>query len=674
MNSSIFLRQLGNWWLAGAIVLGCQQTVVATPAVVGLWRFDEGSGTTALDSSGLGNHGTLVGQNGAMPAWVTGKPGFGGALYFTNNSLDYSYVQIPAANSLMVGQTKTNQWSITAWAYEDSGGTGYYIATYGRILDIADGEVFQFCSGAWNDPQVYTWARADLGWQIGWGDFAGLTPLFDQWVHWAIVYDGVNLKLYRNGNQGESGGFGSHPVAAVLKAKGHPGTITIGTELMQAADHNWNGMLDDIAVFSGALTEAEIVTVMNGDFAPFINGPVRIVRQPESMSAVRKGASIICEVGAAGEPALQYQWLFNGRPLSDPDNSTITNATLILPNAEPRHSGIYSVRISNAQGSVVSQPTTVIVMDQPLVGLWQFEEGSGLRVRDSSGLGNDGELVGEHGNLPARAEGQAGFGGALRFTNNWTDRAYVSIPENDSLMIGLTKTNPWTVTAWAYEDSNGTGGFVATYGRILVIEDGWAFQFSSGAGGDPQFYTWSRIGNLGWQMGWGEFPDLSPLFDQWVHWAVVYNGAELTIYRNGNKGPLGGMAAIPVVEALGGYFQYNDRILIGSELAQPADHTWNGLLDEIAVFDAALTPAEIETVMVGEYASFLSRPNLSMTAEADWVRLAWPAVQFNYQLQSAPRLDSEWSDVLTEPALIDSALVVVLPRDETQSFFRLIRR
>ena len=145
------------------------QTSSAAPSVVGLWRFNEGSGTTATDSSGLGNNGTLAGENGAMPVWVTGQTGFGGALWFTNDGTDHVYVSIPGAASLMIGQTATNTWTITAWAYEDSNGTGDFVASYGRILVIDDGTAFQFESGASGDAEMYTWARANAAWQIpGW--------------------------------------------------------------------------------------------------------------------------------------------------------------------------------------------------------------------------------------------------------------------------------------------------------------------------------------------------------------------------------------------------------------------------------------------------------------------------------------------------------------------------
>src|SRR5208337_1771451 len=95
----------------------------AQPSVVGLWRFDETSGTNALDSSGLGNNGTLAGENGNLPGRAPGQSGFGNALVLTNDGANHAYVTIPGAPCLMIGQTATNAWSITAWVFESSEGT-----------------------------------------------------------------------------------------------------------------------------------------------------------------------------------------------------------------------------------------------------------------------------------------------------------------------------------------------------------------------------------------------------------------------------------------------------------------------------------------------------------------------------------------------------------------------
>ena len=49
------------------LAAGLKQTSAAEP--IGWWKFNESSGTTASDSSGFNNYGTLVGG----PVWSTGK-------------------------------------------------------------------------------------------------------------------------------------------------------------------------------------------------------------------------------------------------------------------------------------------------------------------------------------------------------------------------------------------------------------------------------------------------------------------------------------------------------------------------------------------------------------------------------------------------------------------------
>ena len=144
---------------AGCVPFLLERVASAAPSVVGLWRFDEGSGTNVLDSSGLGNNGVLAGENGNVPVWVAGQSGFGSALRFTNDVTDHAYVTIPGAASLLIGQTATNAWTITAWAYEDSNGTNDFMANYGRILTIDDGAAFQLESGASGDAELYTWSE-----------------------------------------------------------------------------------------------------------------------------------------------------------------------------------------------------------------------------------------------------------------------------------------------------------------------------------------------------------------------------------------------------------------------------------------------------------------------------------------------------------------------------------
>ena len=281
-----------------------------------------------------------------------------------------------------------------------------------------------------------------------------------------MVYDGTNLTVYRNANQGPLGGVASAAVNSPLAFPGYVGAVLIGSELGQPAAATWNGMLDEVAVFAGALTPDQVVTVMGGDFSAFIGGPPGIVSQPQGQS-VAQGTTATFSVGADGQAPFQYQWYFNGtNKLSRADNPTATNATLVLTDLLLSQSGSYSAVVSNALGSISSQPATLVVFNTnaTLLGLWRFDQGNGTNVLDSSGLGNNGYLDGENGNVPAWATGQTGFGGALRFTNNGTDHAYVVIPSSGSWGSGrprqilgpsppgLMKTRTARATLWPRMD------------------------------------------------------------------------------------------------------------------------------------------------------------------------------------------------------------------------------
>ncbi|MGD8501320.1 MAG: hypothetical protein PVJ86_11775, partial [Phycisphaerales bacterium] len=72
-----------------ALVLGLTLTSTASADLVAWWRFDDGSGTTAVDSSGNGNDGVLEG--GAQ--WVDGQ--IGGAIQFNGSNARVVAPHIP---------------------------------------------------------------------------------------------------------------------------------------------------------------------------------------------------------------------------------------------------------------------------------------------------------------------------------------------------------------------------------------------------------------------------------------------------------------------------------------------------------------------------------------------------------------------------------------------------
>jgi hypothetical protein len=102
--STVLVGGLVAFWQGGDVVEAA--LLEPHPGLVGWWRFDEGTGTTATDSSGNGNDGTIYGAT-----WIDGK--FGKAMYFDGSN---DYVEISADESFNFGKALT----VSAWIKPDA--------------------------------------------------------------------------------------------------------------------------------------------------------------------------------------------------------------------------------------------------------------------------------------------------------------------------------------------------------------------------------------------------------------------------------------------------------------------------------------------------------------------------------------------------------------------------
>ncbi|MHC4727772.1 MAG: hypothetical protein ACYS17_11160, partial [Planctomycetota bacterium] len=102
-----------------ALLLSMVPTGAVQADLVGFWRFNEGSGDTATDSSGNDHHGTLLGN----PEWVAGPDGFGGAISFQED-------KCTGIDCGVFDPTNgTGQFTIALWAYWDGSGTFQHFFT-----------------------------------------------------------------------------------------------------------------------------------------------------------------------------------------------------------------------------------------------------------------------------------------------------------------------------------------------------------------------------------------------------------------------------------------------------------------------------------------------------------------------------------------------------------------
>jgi hypothetical protein len=204
-------------------------TAVADPNLVAWWEFDEGSGSSAGDSSGYGNTGTI---NGAT--WVDDQ--FGGkALSF--DGTDDGVVASVGSGSLAMGG---DQLTIAAWIYPTSDSAwdrivvragSYYFSRY----NVSDPYNALYIMGS--DPEG--WSKSALG----------AVPL-NTWTHVAFVYDGSNAISYIDFEY-------SNTTARTGNLINTGDDVVIGGYDAEQFD----GMIDDVRIYDRALTAGEIAAI-----------------------------------------------------------------------------------------------------------------------------------------------------------------------------------------------------------------------------------------------------------------------------------------------------------------------------------------------------------------------------------------------------------------------------
>lgn len=209
---------------------------------IGIWKFDDGGGDTALDASDNGNDGELV----SSPNWVEGK--FGDGLEFDGSN----HVDLGNDPSLQFHGDVT----ILFWAKPENVGAGrqnIVCKSYGGegCLTLEPTGVMSFywgdCGGNC-EPYVEV-ARPPAG-----------TIVSGEWIHIAEVRD-VGDRQYRMYKNGEVVAEDSW-----AKCGAHPCGDSAGSDLNLFIGNGYagkfRGILDEVAIISAVLTEAEIQDIM----------------------------------------------------------------------------------------------------------------------------------------------------------------------------------------------------------------------------------------------------------------------------------------------------------------------------------------------------------------------------------------------------------------------------
>ena len=215
-------------------------TAPSNDTLVGVWSFDEGSGTVASDSSGNGYHGTI--QNGA---WEAGA--MGSALVFDGLS---SQVALPPAAWSTIDQ----QVTVSVWLYVDSS-VSQNPVTFAAYQDPADGNTRVISTHVLWGGTLYLDTGGDGTGYDRINKAASPADYADAWIHWAFVKnaDTGEQKIYRNGMPWLSGSDKVKPMTGVT-------AFTLGANDDTAF---WNGSMDEFHLYNKALTQAEILWLAN---------------------------------------------------------------------------------------------------------------------------------------------------------------------------------------------------------------------------------------------------------------------------------------------------------------------------------------------------------------------------------------------------------------------------
>lgn len=211
--------------------------------LVAHWRLDEGAGTTAADSSGNGNTGTLL--NGT--SWTSG--GVKGARFPNPAALSLDgtndRVELRSRTLATLGKPR----SVSLWfLYNSSGPGGSRLRDLVALANPGAGAAIQI---GFEDGQAAVWT---------WGPRSMIRSGFSTpsgWHHLAYTFDGSVHRLYVDATA-VGNATRAIPDVAVTHA-------ILGDFAPSGFSEQFNGLIDDVRIYGRVLDAKEIASLAAGE-------------------------------------------------------------------------------------------------------------------------------------------------------------------------------------------------------------------------------------------------------------------------------------------------------------------------------------------------------------------------------------------------------------------------
>src|SRR4029079_2278158 len=247
----------------------------------------------------------------------------------------------------------------------------------------------------------------------------------------------------------------------------------------------------------------------------------------------------------------------------------------------------FAVEARDAAGNTSSRPSvaasTSACSGPPapagLVAAYSLDEGAGSTVADASTKGN-------HGTVANGAWAAGKYGSALSFNGS---SARVTIPDGASLHL----TTAMTLEAWVNPSS------VTARWQDVIYK------------GDDNYFLEEASPDLGQAVAGGTFGTAGvnaygPAalgVNTWTHVAATYDGAMLRLYVNGTS--------VSSVAQTGPLATSTNPLQLGGDSIY--GQYFAGLIDEVRVYNVALTAAQIQADMATPIGGVAPTPDLTVT-------------------------------------------------------------
>ena len=370
--------------------------------------------------------------------------------------------------------------------------------------------------------------------------------------------------------------------------------------------NNWLGTYYYAGIYNRALSSSEINHNYNlgisADTRPFIS------KQPRNVYAIEESTASFSVIAVSTAP-INYQWQKDGINIPGATSSTYTTNSLTLSDD---NANSYRVIVSNSGGKDTSDVVKVTVepkdkrISSGIQVLYDFQEKSGTIINDNSGTGSQLNLnISNVDSVEWKTYGLDLIGKASIISNSAATK----------IINSCTTSNEITIEAWIKPSSMNNGGSIVS---CTVDQSNRNFLFSH----LPTDQTYEcRLRTSKTALNGTPFVKTAAgsVQDSLTH--VVYTrdiDGNVNFYVN-NK--LSGSGYIG-----GDLSNWNSayKLALGSEVN--GQNNWKGLLNLVAVYNRALSTAEIgQNFSMGPIGSNLEAPtNLSAVAQhARMINLTW---------------------------------------------------